>query len=189
MGKQTIEQQRPCCYWFTGLSGAGKSTLSHHFNLALRKRGYRSFVLDGDHLRKGLNKGLGFSKSDRAENIRRIAEVARLMADAGLVVLVSAISPYREDRLAARLLFDAGDFFEVFVNTPLATCIERDPKGLYKKAREGQISQVTGLDAPYEKPDDAELEILTTDKLLEVSIDELVGHFKAIQREESWIPT
>lgn len=171
------------CYWLTGLSGAGKSTLSCHFERALRELGYRSFVLDGDDLRKGLNKGLGFSRADRAENIRRIAEVARLMADAGLIVLVSAISPYREDRRAARALFDADKFFEVFVDTALVTCVARDTKGLYKKAREGLISQLTGWDDPYETPFSPELMISTTDTPLEASIEKLVEHCLAIQRD------
>jgi adenylyl-sulfate kinase len=181
-------KQIACCYWFTGLSGAGKSTLSRHFEAALRKQGYRTFVLDGDHLREGLNKGLGFSRADRAENIRRIAEVARLMADAGLIVLVSAIAPYQEDRQAARDLFDAGEYFEVFVDTSLATCMARDPKGLYKKAKQGLIFHLTGLDDPYETPIAADLVISTTDTPLDVSIDELVEHCTAIQRERSWIP-
>ena len=181
-------EQHACCYWFTGLSGAGKSTLSRHFEEELRKKGYCPFVLDGDHLREGLNKGLGFSRTDRAENIRRIAEVARLMADAGLIVLVSAISPYREDRQAARALFDACEYFEVFVDTSLAACMARDPKGLYKKVREGLISNLTGLDDPYETPVAADLVISTVDTPLEESIEALVEHCMAIQREASWIP-
>ncbi len=189
MKLQGSVEQRACCYWFTGLSGAGKSTLSRHFEAALCKQGYRTFVLDGDHLRQGLNKGLGFSRADRAENVRRIAEVARLMVDAGLIVLVSAIAPYRADRQAARALFEASEYFEVFVDTSLATCMVRDPKGLYKRAREVQISHLTGLDDPYEPPIAAELVISTTDKSLEVSIDELVMHYMANQQmETSWIP-
>jgi adenylyl-sulfate kinase len=185
MKQQVFEQQRSCCYWFTGLSGAGKTTLSLNFERALRERGYSPCVLDGDHLREGLNKGLGFSREDRAENVRRIAEVARLMTEAGLIVLVSVISPYRKDRQAARSRFDSCEFFEVFVDTPLATCIDRDPKGLYKKAKEGQISQLTGWNDPYEAPDASELVISTTDTPLEASIDKLVEHCIAIQRGAS----
>jgi adenylyl-sulfate kinase len=176
-------KQIACCYWFTGLSGAGKSTLSSSFEQALRARGYRPFVLDGDHLRDGLNKGLGFTRVDRAENVRRIGEVARLMVDAGLIVLVSAISPYRNDRQAARALFDAGVFFEIFVNTPLATCVARDTKGLYNKARLGLISQLTGWDDPYEMPLSPDMVMTTTDTPLEGAVEKLVDHFFTIQRD------
>jgi adenylylsulfate kinase len=188
MKTQRMVEQRACCYWFTGLSGAGKSTLSTHFDQALRGQGYRSTILDGDHLRAGLNKGLGFSRADRAENIRRIAEVARLMADAGLIVLVSAISPYRADRQAARALFDAGEFFEVFVDTSLAACVARDTKGLYRKASEGLISHLTGWDDPYERPCPPELVISTTETPLAASINTLFAHCLAIQPEATWIP-
>jgi len=174
--------QLACCYWFTGLSGAGKSTLTGHFEQALRQHGYRPFVLDGDHLRAGLNRGLGFSREDRAENVRRIAEVARLMVDAGLIVLVSAISPYSDDRQAARALFDAGVFFESYVDTSLETCIARDTKGLYDKAQKGLISQLTGWDDPYETPISPELVISTTDTPLELSLEKLIKHCLAIQR-------
>lgn len=175
-------QQRACCYWFTGLSGAGKSTLSREFASALRERGYRPFILDGDDLRKGLNKGLGYSRSDRAENIRRIAEVARLMVDAGLIVLVAAISPYREDRSNARALFAAEEFFEVFVNAPLATCVARDPKGLYKEARKGRVAQMTGLDDPYEIPLNPVLVMPTAEAQVSTMATELMSHFIKTQK-------
>jgi len=148
--------------WLTGLSGAGKSTLANLLEKRLHTTGKRTYVLDGDNLRHGLNKDLGFSVADRVENIRRVAEVARLMADAGLIVLVSFISPFRAERRLARALLEAGEFVEVFVDTPLAVAETRDPKGLYKKARRGELKNFTGLDSPYEPPEQPELRIDTT---------------------------
>jgi bifunctional enzyme CysN/CysC len=144
--------QKPVCVWFTGLSGAGKSTIANLVDKRLAALGKHAYILDGDNVRHGLNKDLGFTEGDRVENIRRIAEVARLMVDAGLVVLVCAISPYRRDREMARALFDEGEFVEVFVSTPLAVCEARDPKGLYRKARSGEIPNFTGISSPYEVP-------------------------------------
>lgn len=177
------EDQHAMCYWFTGLSGAGKSTLSGNLALALQDRGYRTSVLDGDHLRQGLNKGLGYTREDRAENVRRIAEVAGLMVGAGLIVLVSAIAPYRKDRQAARRLFKPGRFFEVFVDTPLATCVERDPKGLYRQARNGQITHLTGWDDPYEIPQAPDVVIATAQKSLAECIGQLTAHCLARQSQ------
>lgn len=148
--------------WFTGLSGSGKSTLANEVSLALTQRGIPHTVLDGDGLRLGLNRDLGFTEADRVENIRRAAEVAKLMADAGLIVLVSLISPYRTDREHARDIIGAERFIEVFVDTPLKVCEERDPKGLYKKARAGLIPNFTGIDAPYEAPDNPAIRIVAT---------------------------
>lgn len=150
---------RGCTLWLTGLSGSGKSTIAAALEAALLRKGVAAYRLDGDTLRTGLNAGLGFSHSDRTENIRRIGEVARLFADAGLVAIASAISPYRADRDAARRAHAESSlaFFEVFVDTPLGVCESRDPKGLYKKARAGQLPGFTGLDSPYELPAQPEL--------------------------------
>lgn len=140
------------CVWFTGLSGSGKSTLAYLLENRLRAQGHLTYVLDGDDVRCGLNRDLGFTDADRIENVRRVAEVARLIVDAGLFVLVSCISPYRAGREFARSLFVPGEFFEVFVDTPLEECERRDPKGLYARARAGQIFDFTGVSSPYEKP-------------------------------------
>ncbi len=147
-----MKGQQACCIWLTGLSGAGKSTLADLLEQRLYAAGRHTYVLDGDNVRHGLSRGLGFDAADRAENIRRVAEVARLMVDAGLIVVVSLISPFRQDRAAARDLFRPGDFIEVFVDTPLAVCEQRDTKGLYAKARRGELPQFTGIDSPYEPP-------------------------------------
>ncbi len=147
-----LKAQRPACLWFTGLSGSGKSTVANLVDKRLTAEHCHTYVLDGDNVRHGLNSDLGFTEADRVENIRRIAEVAKLMVDAGLIVLVCAISPYRKDRDMARQCFEEGEFIEVFVDTPLAECEARDPKGLYKKARQGQIPNFTGISAPYEAP-------------------------------------
>lgn len=138
--------------WLTGLSGAGKSTIASALEAALHAQGRRTYVLDGDNLRHGLNRDLGFGEQDRTENIRRVAEVARLFVDAGTIVIAAFISPLRAQRDAARALFAPGDFLEVFVDAPLAVAEARDPKGLYHKARSGQLPQFTGIDAPYEPP-------------------------------------
>lgn len=153
--------QRPAVIWLTGLSGAGKSTIANLLERALYAQGRHTYVLDGDNVRHGLNRDLGFTPADRVENVRRVAEVARLMADAGLIVVVSLISPYRQERRMARALVAAGkiDFLEVFVDTPLAVAEERDPKGLYAKARRGELANFTGIDAPYEPPEAPELRL------------------------------
>jgi len=153
--------QRGAILWFTGLSGSGKSTIAHRVERLLVERGAFAYVLDGDNVRHGLNSDLGFSAEDRVENIRRIGEVARLFADAGALVLSAFISPYREDRQRVRNLVRPGEFVEVFVDTPLEICEARDPKGLYKKARAGEISNFTGLDAPYEQPSAPEIHLQT----------------------------
>ena len=147
--------------WFTGLSGSGKSTIANALEKQLYAQGRRTYVLDGDNVRHGLNKDLGFTQEDRIENIRRVAEVAKLMVDAGLIVITTFISPYRADRAIARSLFAPGEFFEVFVNTPIELCEQRDPKGLYKKARRGEIKNFTGIDSAFEAPQTPELRLET----------------------------
>jgi bifunctional enzyme CysN/CysC len=154
--------QKPVVVWFTGLSGAGKSTIANLLDRRLFAMGKKAYLLDGDNLRNGLNSDLGFSEADRTENIRRVAEVAKLLSCAGLIVLTAFISPFRSDRLFARRLLEEGEFIEVFVDTPLAIAESRDTKGLYKKARRGELSNFTGIDSPYEKPLDAEVHIDTT---------------------------
>src|SRR5437868_5412110 len=159
--RETLLKQKGATLWFTGLSGSGKSTIAFTLEHALVQLGRLAYVLDGDNVRHGLNKNLGFSAADRAENIRRVGEVAKLFADAGLVVMTSFISPYRADRDAVRALHEAAGlpFVEIFVNTPIAVCEVRDPKGLYKKARAGELKNFTGIDDPYEPPAHPELTI------------------------------
>ena len=154
--------QRACVLWLTGLSGAGKSTIANLIEKRLTAQGRHTYLLDGDNVRHGLNKDLGFTAQDRVENIRRVAEVSRLMVDAGLIVLVSFISPFRSERRMARELFAPGEFLEVFIDTPLAEAERRDVKGLYKKARRGELKNFTGIDSPYEAPEAAEIRIDTT---------------------------
>ncbi len=166
--------QVPLCLWFTGLSGSGKSTIANLVDRRLHALGYHSYILDGDNVRHGLNRDLGFTDEDRVENIRRVAEVARLMADAGLIVLVSFISPFRAERRLARDLFAPGEFAEVYVDVPIEICEQRDVKGLYAKARAGQIRNFTGIDSPYEPPEHAEIHLLNVDANAEVLAQQLV---------------
>jgi bifunctional enzyme CysN/CysC len=156
------KQQTPRCVWFTGLSGSGKSTIANLVERELVARGCHTYVLDGDNVRHGLNRDLGFTEADRVENLRRVAEVAKLMVDAGLIVLVSFIAPFARERDMARGLFAPGEFVEVFVDTPLAVCEQRDIKGLYAKARAGQLPNFTGISSPYEAPESPELRLETT---------------------------
>lgn len=156
-----LPTNKPCVLWFTGLSGAGKTTLVRELSTALQERDVRCRALDGDDLRQGLNAGLGFSEEDRMENMRRVAEVARLFLDEGYIALAALISPLRSQRSAVRALFKDGQFLEVFVDAPLAVCEERDPKGLYRRARARQITNFTGVDDLYEAPENPELHLHT----------------------------
>ena len=153
--------QRPRCIWFTGLSASGKSTIANLLEKRLHAEGRHTYLLDGDNVRHGLSRDLGFTERDRVENIRRVAEVAHLMVDAGLVVLVSFISPFRAERSMARALFEPGEFVEVFVDAPLEVCERRDPKGLYARARRGEVKDFTGIDSPYEPPESPEVRVAT----------------------------
>jgi bifunctional enzyme CysN/CysC len=162
--RAALNQQKPCVLWFTGLSGSGKSTIANALEKQLYAQGRRTYVLDGDNVRHGLNKDLGFTQEDRIENIRRVAEVAKLMVDAGLIVITTFISPYRADRAIARSLFAPGEFFEVFVDTPVELCEQRDPKGLYKKARRGEIKNFTGIDSAFEVPEAPEVRLSTLNR-------------------------
>lgn len=157
-----LKGQRPCLVWFTGLSGAGKTTIANQLEKRLHALGRHTYLLDGDNLRHGLSRDLGFNEADRVENIRRAAEVGRLMVDAGLIVLGAFISPFRADRAMARGLLADGEFLEVFLDTPLDVAEQRDPKGLYRKARRGELPNFTGIDSPYEAPETPELRIDTT---------------------------
>lgn len=168
---------RGCTLWFTGLSGSGKSTIASALEAELVRRGVFAYRLDGDNIRHGLNANLGFSASDREENIRRIGEVAKLFADAGVIAITSFISPYRADRARVRALHEAAGlpFVEVFVNTPIEVCEARDPKGLYKKARAGEIKGFTGIDDPYEAPERPEIDLKTAEGSVADSVARLIG--------------
>ena len=160
--RAALKGQRGRIIWLTGLSGAGKSTIADRLDKRLHAEGRHTYVLDGDNIRHGLNRDLGFTDEDRVENIRRVAEVARLMVDAGLIVIVSLISPFNAERQMARAMVDAGQFIEVFVNTPLEVAERRDPKGLYRKARDGLLPNFTGIGSPYEVPENPEITVETT---------------------------
>ena len=177
--RERSKGQRGAALWFTGLSGAGKSTIAALVDARLVQRGRHSYILDGDNLRFGLCNDLGFSPEDRAENARRLAEVAALFVDAGLIVLVAAISPYRRDRDHARARLPAGRFLEVFVDTDLAECERRDPKGLYRRARAGEITGFSGIDAPYERPEAPELHLIAGLTQPEVLADEVLAQLAA----------
>jgi bifunctional enzyme CysN/CysC len=169
-----LKHQTPRCIWFTGLSGSGKSTIANLLEKRLHAEGRHTYLLDGDNIRHGLNRDLGFTEADRVENIRRIGEVARLMVDAGLIVLVSFISPFRSERQMARELFADGEFIEVFVDTPLVECERRDPKGLYAKARRGELKNFTGIDSIYEPPEQAEVHLHSAYEAPEVCLEHII---------------
>ncbi len=174
--RQILLNQKPCILWFTGLSGSGKSTLANAVETELYKRGIKTYLLDGDNVRHGLNKDLGFSETDRIENIRRIGEVAKLFVDAGLISLTAFISPFKSDRQIAKSLVKYDEFIEVFVNTSLAVCESRDPKGLYEKARNGDIKNFTGIDSPYEIPEEPQIEIKTDELDITQSVDTIISY-------------
>ncbi len=176
--RERLLKQKGIVIWFTGLSGSGKSTLARAVEEKLFERAHLSFVLDGDNIRHGLNKNLGFSPEDREENIRRIGEVAKLFADAGLITMTAFISPYRKDRDNARKLLKENEFIEVFVKVPLDVAEKRDPKGLYKKARAGEIAEFTGISAPYEEPTKPEIMIDTSESDLNESVDIVIQYLE-----------
>ncbi|WP_341715057.1 adenylyl-sulfate kinase [Limnobacter sp.] len=182
---ELIKRHAACVVWFTGLSGAGKTTLALALDDALRCRGVHTAVLDGDSLRLGLNSDLGFSPEDRATNVRRTAQVSKLMLDAGLVVIVSLISPQAESRDQARSLFNANQFFEVYLNTPLAVCEQRDPKGLYQLARGGDIAQFTGISAGYEVPANPDLVLQTHQYTISECLERLLAMLEPALKRRS----
>jgi bifunctional enzyme CysN/CysC len=170
----------PCVVWFTGVPAAGKSTIANLVESRLHRLGVHTYLLDGDNVRHGLSSDLGFTQQDRVENIRRVAEVARLMADAGLVVLVAFISPFRAERRFARGLVGRGEFCEVFVDVPLSVAEARDPKGLYAKARAGELANFTGVDSPYERPEHAEVVIASDQTTPEAAADVVIARLRAM---------
>lgn len=174
--------QKPCVLWFTGLSGSGKSTIADRLEQKLHAMGRRTYLLDGDNVRHGLNKDLGFTDQDRVENIRRVAEVAKLMVDAGLIVITSFISPFRPERNMARELMGAGEFIEVFVDTPLEVCEARDPKGLYRKARAGELKNFTGIDSEYERPENAEIVLKGAEHDVDTLADRVIAYLRSAER-------
>ena len=177
--RSKLNVQQPCVIWFTGLSGSGKSTIANILEQKLHTMNKRTYLLDGDNVRHGLNKDLGFTDTDRVENIRRVAEVSKLMLDAGLITLVSFISPFRSERKMARDLLEEGEFFEVFVSTPLEECEKRDPKGLYKKARSGELKNFTGIDSTYEIPENADLVLDTKTNNAEELADQIINFLES----------
>ena len=176
--RRQLNKHKSAVLWFTGLSGSGKSTISVELEKKLHNAGIRAFRLDGDNIRHGLNKNLGFSPEDRKENIRRIGEVSKLMVEAGLMTLTAFISPYREDRDGVRNLLGEGEFIEVFVDASIETCELRDPKGLYRKARKGEIKDFTGIDAPYEVPEVPEIIVNTDKQSMEESVKTIMTYLK-----------
>jgi adenylylsulfate kinase len=176
--RQKLNNHKSCVLWFTGLSGAGKSTLATEVERELYKYGIRTYVLDGDNVRHGLNKNLGFSPEDRKENIRRIGEISKLFVDSGLFAITAFISPYREDRDMVRSIHPIGEFIEIYVKCSIDVCEQRDPKGLYKKARQGEIKDFTGISAPYEEPEQPELVIETDKQGIEISVQQVITHLK-----------
>jgi bifunctional enzyme CysN/CysC len=175
-----LKGQQPGVLWFTGLSGAGKSTIANLVEKKLHAMGRHTYLLDGDNVRHGLNKDLGFTEADRVENIRRVAEVAKLMVDAGLIVLTAFISPFRAERALARSLLQDGEFVEIHVDTPLDVAEQRDVKGLYRKARRGELKNFTGVDSPYEAPEDPELRVNTVECSPEQAADAVIARLRAL---------
>ncbi len=182
--REDLVGQRGALLWLTGLSGSGKSTIAFQVERALVERRRLAYVLDGDNVRHGLNSNLGFNAEDRAENIRRIGEVGKLFVDAGVITISSFVSPYRSDRDRIRTLLGTGDFFEIYINTPLEICEQRDPKGLYKKARAGEIHNFTGISDPYEAPLSPDLEVLT----VETPVDDATQQILSLLEHHEKIP-
>ena len=176
--RNQLNNHKSVVLWFTGLSGSGKSTMSHALEERLFNKGCRTFVLDGDNVRHGLNSNLGFSNKDRKENIRRIGEVSKLMMEAGFIIMTAFISPFREDRIEVRNLISNGDFIEIYCKASLETCEARDVKGLYKRARAGEIKNYTGINSPYEVPENADLIIDTEQETIEDSVSIIISFLK-----------
>lgn len=176
--RHLLNGHKSCVLWFTGLSGSGKSTLANAVDYEMFRNGFRSYVLDGDNIRHGLNRDLSFLKEDRKENIRRIGEVAKLFVDSGQIISSAFISPFREDRELVRYMFKADEFIEIYVNCPIQICETRDPKGLYKKARMGEIPDFTGITSPYEPPLSPEIIIETNRMTIEDSVEEIFSYLK-----------
>ena len=182
--RKALKKHNAFLLWFTGLSGSGKSTIANAVEKTLVEKGIHTYILDGDNVRKGLNSDLAFSPEDRKENIRRIAEVANLMMDAGLVVLGAFVSPYEKDRANIKQIVGVGQYVEIFVNTPIEVCENRDVKGLYTKARAGEISNFTGIDAPYEAPSHPDIEVDTTKVSVEEAVEMVIRHIENKLSEE-----
>ena len=176
--RSNLKEQRSCVLWFTGLSGSGKSTIANAVEAKLLELEKHTYLLDGDNIRMGLNKGLSFSETDRVENIRRIGEVSKLFVEAGVIVLTAFISPFVKDREQVRNLLNVGEFLEVFIDTPLEVCESRDPKGLYQKARTGEIPNFTGISSPYEAPANPEIWLKTNDLSVEEAASKVLAYLK-----------
>ena len=179
-----LKKQKPVVLWFTGLSASGKTTIANLVEQKLYARDKHTFLLDGDNVRHGLSKDLDFTDPDRIENIRRIAETSKLMTEAGLIVLVSFISPFLNDRLMARTLMEKGEFVEIYINAPIEVCISRDPKGLYKKARQGEIKNFTGISANYEAPENPQLDIDTSSLSVDESVKKVLNYILPIIKKK-----
>ena len=182
--REKLKNQKAVLFWLTGLSGSGKSTIANRLEEKLFNLGKHTYILDGDNIRFGLNSDLGFSEKDREENIRRIGELAKLFVDAGVIVITAFISPFRKDRERVRKLFPNGEFVEIFVDTPLEICKKRDPKGLYQKVERGEIHNFTGIDSPYEKPENPEIYIDTTKMDVEETVKTIINFY--LERIEAW---
>jgi len=174
--RASLKKQKPCLLWYTGLSGSGKSTVANAVDALLFNLGCHSYLLDGDNVRHGLNGDLGFNDESRIENIRRISEVSKLFLDAGLIVSTAFISPFAQDRTSARTKLDAGEFIEVYIDTPISVCEQRDPKGLYKKARSGEIKDFTGIDSTYDVPPSPEIHVKTAEKDIAACAQQIVEY-------------
>ena len=185
--RQASNKHKSFLLWFTGLSGSGKSTIANVVEQELFKLGIKTYILDGDNIRKGINKDLTFVPQDRTENIRRIAETANLMVDAGLVTLAAFVSPYKKDRENIKNIVKGVNFIEVYINTSLEECEQRDVKGLYKKARAGEIKNMTGISAPYEAPENPDIEILTKNKTVEEAVHDIMTYIKPKLKLEQWV--